>query len=305
MVVSLNSFARADIKGDPKILKNAAVEYTANRSKIATWKGQAKIHERVSGDVPATVTESTVEFAYDRKEDATRWNWTYLKTTQVIDGKQVVQAAEKKVNGMRKDGQFYRLTDEGGKKNGKSNTVYVFPEAESYKGAFKDDFDPNYYLTNHGQDIADVFLTFAKEAQNPKLVGWSVHQNGNVVVFERKPPPQQQDGITNRYKVDLAQGGNLIEYFGEDALVRELWEYQHQKIAGVWVPKTVTYRNERLDIGRLLTRRIDFTENVVNGELEDKEFGLSAIGAKSGDRLYDTRSSVATQLMIKDEKPTD
>jgi hypothetical protein len=92
---------RAELAGDPEILKAAADQHKANRERIRTWQGKAKVEQRSLANEPL---HSEVSFVYDAESGNYRWNWT-IKDVPKDSWKRF--SPGEMFNGMVKDGKYY------------------------------------------------------------------------------------------------------------------------------------------------------------------------------------------------------
>jgi hypothetical protein len=287
---------RGGLKGNAELLKIVAEAYLANKERIQTWSGRATIESQSYEEGRTTKDrrlKSSVRFAYDRQREATRWNYRQEEDRWVIDNNDVkINREPYPRNGMKKDGVFYRLyyykedSDE-------TRPMAIRPLSEVGYGMFSEEFDPMWYLTNAGENLAERLEFFYRNANNPNISDTEVTADGNQVVLEIAP-----GGGINRYKFDLSVGGNLISYFGSDSQVTAWYYWRYQKLKDIWVPESFTYINVNAakyaegkhKFWRSSIRRVEFTENVINEPIDAAEFSFAKIGLRPGDRIYDGRT---------------
>jgi hypothetical protein len=287
---------RGGLKGNAELLKIVAEAHLANKGRIQTWSGRATI-ESQSYEEARTTTDrrlkSSVSFAYDRQREATRWNYRQEEDRWVIDNNDVkINRKPYLNNGMKKDGVFYQLHNYK-EDSDERRTMSIRPLSEVGYGMFAEEFDPMWYLTNAGENLAERLEFFYRNANNPSMSYMEVMADGNQVVLEIAP-----GGGINRYKFDLSAGGNLISYFGSDSQVTVWYYWRYQKLKDIWVPESFTYINVNAakdadgkhKFWRNSIRRVEFKENVINKPIDAAEFSFTKIGLRPGDRIYDERT---------------
>jgi peroxiredoxin len=287
---------RGGLKGNAELLKIVAEAHLANKERIQTWSGRATIEDQ-SYEEGRTTKErrlkSSVRFAYDRQREATRWNYRQEEDRWVIDNNDVkINRKPYLNNGMKKDGVFYQLYNYK-EDSDETRTMAIRPLRYAEGGMFSEDFDPIWYLTNAGENLAERLEFYYRNANNPNISDAEVTADGNQVVLEITSP-----GVINRYKFDLSAGGNLVSYFGSDSQVTGWYYWRYQKLKDIWVPESFTYINVNAakyaegkhKFWRNSIRRVEFAENVINEPIDAAEFSFAKIGLRPGDRIYDGRT---------------
>jgi len=91
---------------------------------------------------------------------------------------------------------------------------------------------------------------------------------------------------------DLSRGGNLIECYNKDPDSENLYTYEYEENAGVWIVKSHTHLNKtRRSSGeyRQRTRTVKWGRSTVNVPFAEDEFTLVKMGVKPGDQIHDHR----------------
>lgn len=288
---------RADMQGDIELLTVAAAQHQANKERILTWTGRVVITgAKTENDRPTGRLKASVEFAFDRKKEATRWNWTYEESVRIDNDVEIADSDPGFVNGMLSNGAFHQLGLVRPKSDKGRYTLRILPADDASPGPASDDFDPMYWFSLNGLDLAERFRFLHGNASGPGMECWSVSRADDRVILETG------GSIANRSEVDLSQGGNLVAYLGSDPGVTENFTYRYQEVAGVWIPETIVYENVRKDTGTTHTRRLEWVDNTVNEPLAADEFSLVKMGLRRGDRVKDGRSG-AEYTIQGDEYP--
>jgi len=307
---SLPPLAHAEIKGDLDLLKLTAAAYTDNRGRILSWQGTAQVEMSTEDEAgPRNATRNSASFLFDQVQNAVRWSWT-VQERKERNGNQlaVVPPDPYVIHEMRKGDRFYRhapgLLQADGQKD---YTLVIYPGQEALSRQTSDSFDPTWYLTKQGSDLAEKLLFYQREARNPNMSDGSVKREGNLVILET-----QLSGTVNRWKFDLDQGGNLVSYYSESDQGKAVIEWTYANVDGAWVPKT--YTNDGYDKSRdgkfTKTKRVVvFTRNTLNKPIDPSEFTLQKLGVKAGTYTTDRILGIAyryagdTPLTIAKDTP--
>jgi hypothetical protein len=276
-----------------EILNVVVQEHRANLGRIRTWAGTATIADRIKYQQKLVAsTDFAIDFVVDRVGDAYRWNRKTLQAMAVDNGKELTTApAELRLEGgMRKGDDFYRNGPRTAQATGQ--IVNVNGANAINLGPASTDFDPLYYLTDYGMNLAERFQYFYEYSGSPSF-NWKTEHRGNRVIV------QSEVAVSiNRYVVDLSRGATLAESYQltRDDSGNEVQEskftFECENVAGVWVPKRVTFYNEDRIRETRLDRTIDYQTQHVNGPLSDDAFSLAALGVRPGDEIVDMRSGV-------------
>lgn len=294
LLLITNSMARSEVTGDVELLKLAASEHRENKERIATWQGEALVSATgTEPDGSRWQRKSRAEFVYDRQQQAKRWHWDYLEDVRIVNGVQQQGPLQGFKNALVKDGALYRLDNlfPSDPKVGKPPyRIVIYPLTELQNTLIStNDFDPTYYLTADGFELAKrLEWYYTKLQERSKLLGTiSVTQEGTQIVFENG-----LQGIVQKYVVDLAQGGNLVAFDTLSTDLDRTFTYSYEQHDDVWVPKEVTFEYIHRKQNRHSQRIVTWVRNVVNEPISSKEFELAALGAQLGDRVVDARTNV-------------
>lgn len=275
------------VAADAPYLMDVVNLHRANRDSIRTWQGHAEVRVSLREGTDEEIRqERSVDFVYDRLSDSVRWNFVQR---DLLDPESWLNHS---TSTMRKGSEVFRLLGQG-----ENQKVGVFGRSELNKGA-SIDFDPTYFLTDKGQPLDDRFQ-FLFEQSNAPYSLWKFSRSGSIVTAINEA--SFGDFVnTNRYRVDLAKGGNLVEWYNhaDDDSFLELITYDYEEVDGIWVPvRVVTERNNQ---SRRVDQEIRFTKNVLNAPVAEDAFTLAAMGVVDKTRITDSRTDV-TGVVSTDE----
>ncbi len=311
----------AVVQGDTELLRLTAMAHKDNVERIRTWRGAARIDVAYEDEKGVTLDEkNSATFVYDSEQGATRWQWVVEERRNRQDGQLVpvtpqrisledgrllpVADAREVSNEMKKGDAFYHcwpgVTTRAGEKK---NTLVILPASEARKGAYSYSFDPMWYLTHRGHDLTERLMFYYREAANPDLTPGTIKRQGDLVILET-----QGGGVVNRYTFDLAQGGNLVNYYAEasEGVENCDWSYEYQR--GAWVPKAVSLLLDlHYEDGSVWkrARTISFADNVVNIPVDPSEFSLEKLGVTPGVRVTDQRMGISYVYGYGEEKAVE
>jgi hypothetical protein len=103
---------------------------------------------------------------------------------------------------------------------------------------------------------------------------------------------------TNTYVVNLAKGGNLVEYIGKSTRRSTVFRIDWTERSGVWVPERFTFTNT-VD-NTVSEQTIEWIESHVNQPIDPKTFTIDNLGLTPGVTIYDTRTKSRTKYGMKD-----
>jgi hypothetical protein len=296
VVISLALPAAGVIEGDLELLKMTALAQRDNVQRISTWQGSSSVessHEDAQG--VSWREQSTFHFVFSRAHEATRWEWKgqsrYVRPGLTVGDKLVdPNWPWSWTNEMRKGDAFYkywlgRITKEGQR----AGTLVIWPSREAEKGIFSYSFDPMWYLkgriTAGADDLAALLMEYYERAGVYNR-NWKINRDADLVIFEMR-----NEGVLNRFVFDLSKGGSPIQVLIESSAGTQTREWIYEQRGDVWVPKSFTLTCDWLqpepDGETKLTRKITFTENVLNRPVAATEFSLAKLGVKAGDRVSD------------------
>lgn len=284
----------AVFRGDVELLRTVAMQNKANNEAIVTWKGEAVIHDvDTMTDGYHREIERTVSFAYGRVEGSVRWNMEIRGIRCFIGGKDVSDLEIGSYSGMFKDKRFYRYRIPQREKHHKWHHLVIFDRKVARGQELSRNFDPTYFLKDHGENVADRLMGLYKLAKRSKLKKWSISRKGDLVTLEARFG--KGNGNINRYVFDISKGGSMVSYYGKDSTNEENWAYGFEKMDGVWVLKQLdrrhTYKNKH-GVKVTRTKKIKWKKNIINKPLDANEFSLGRLGIKPGDWVHDTLAKV-------------
>jgi hypothetical protein len=287
--------AKADLQGDPRLLTLAANEHVANRDQIRTWRGRVRVFQTasISANASPDTCHAEVTFVIDRTKHAARSDWIEHESTRFTRSREG-GTVEWEFHTMVLDGGYY--TNEyapqvfvadgewAGRTTRLGGIAVVEPVTRRKGGPFKEDFDPMYWFTYSGGDVARLLESYVQwHREGTAFSRSTVTRSGDVVVLEAG-----KDSSPTKYSIDLRQGGNLIAFEQRHTQ----WKTSYEQVAGVWVPKRVVVTSATP--GRMaLSRTLQWIENVVNEPVSEKEFSLVKLGLRQGDRVQDNRTGIS------------
>lgn len=299
VLLALGSASVAQDVADVALLKEAAMRHRANRESIVTWRGRVAVTtSTVKPEEPKSETShATVAFAWNVSSSQKRWNWKMNRDGETPEGAGPLES------GMISDGAYYWL-----KTNDRSQGCYVtvYPPNEAVKAMespFTTVLDPEFWLTYYGAKVDEYLLAMHNqwhELQKRKDMSHKLTRQDNVVTIETSMELPGRKGVVSRMSFDLSQAGNLVLWSNDDPNVTQQWEWKHEKVAGLWVPKEVSIEHEQRKRPSSRTRKLVWLENVLNDDFDSDAFSLAAMGARPGDVVTDTRSGVEYKLTRDD-----
>jgi len=287
-VCSTCSAARGAIEGDVELLRLVANGNKSNLDKIATWTGRAVVSDSHLGDRSRVRTaSSSVQLAYDRSQQAKRWNWRVLEADGLPDAD--AQPALYSKNVMLKGDLAYQLHIPDPAVSD-YRRVELLDAASLQISPRGDDFDPLFYLTCRGDDVHDLMMFYYNERNNARIDG-KITREADIVTFQR-PLADTVD----RYRFDLSKQGALVSFSRtEQDVYEEEWDFEYELEGGVWAPKSVTWRHEmegNQAQERTTLREVIFHKNALNEPVTPAEFSLDKLGLRPGDHVHDQRLDI-------------
>lgn len=280
----------AVVHGDAELLKIVAMQHKANFESILTWQGEA-IEEKTStqGDRYNYHLRNTCVFAYDRVRQAVRWNKETEKTLCVIDGKQIDDFEAGTRAAMIRGDSFYNYRRTG-PVDDKSRSLSI---SSARRGVSQGEFglDPRYYFSDPqgGGTLHGRLMFLYKSAKSPKLHEWHIKREGDIVTLEVQ---SGKDGANaSRYVFDMSRGGNLIRYSNTNPTVTNLYEYEYEQNADVWVLRSYkwTNRDSRRTPELNTVMSVTWANTIVNIPLAEDEFSIEKLGIKPGEHIHDMK----------------
>lgn len=294
-VLSLTSqTCLAIIKGDVELLKTVALQHKSNFESILTLKGEA-FEESTStrGDWYEYMIKYKCTFAYDQLRDAVRWNKEPQECRRIEHGEPQLDfiGMDSHYNStMFKDGTYFNYFGYG-QPDDKNKVFYdlVIGEPEMAKGMQGHCLDPRYFLSYPGgSTIYSRLMLLYNHANDKNEIGRSVKREGDLVILQYSPDETR----TSREVYDLSVRGNMVEYYSKTPTVEITRNYTYEKKSGVRILKSFmrTTLNHRKN-GEISkwTRKIDWTNSVVNVPFKEDEFTIEKLGVKHGDKISDHR----------------
>jgi hypothetical protein len=287
--------ALGEWSGDGELLQRMATEHRDNKERILTWTGSATVNvsEMEDAGLNGVRNVAHVDFAYDQRSSRMRWAWTYDQCTQIKGGQEGHVVLGSKV-GMVKDNAYY-VADPASRHSNGAQQFIIRGLDELRRGHMSDDFDPFVYFAPHDVSLDGRFeglyeLWKKAKEQGGSRSGWTVTQDGDLVTVETQREIPDYGSVVNRYLVDRSRGSTLRSYESSDPDVRQMFEFDFENVGGAWLPKTFSLSLGNLKRGKTASAEVRWTENRINEPLSEEEFSLDAIGARSGDRVDDTRA---------------
>ncbi len=289
--------SRAQLWGDPKELKAAAKQHQANRERITTWQGKAKVEERLLAGKPLP---SEVAFVYDAESGNYRWNWTIK---DVPEGSWKKYSAGELLNGMVKDDKYYEYRshfrhDAKGNDLPGGHMAITSVSQQSRHQNLVGYFDPMWHFKKpSGLKLDERLLFVAENAKDPKNE-WETFRRGDLLTLRHDSDNsdlQLKDAghIVNHIEIDLSKGANVTHahYYSPFTKITTDYDIDWEKVNEVWVPKTftsqtVTWKDHKKVYENL--RKVTWTENVVNQPIPEDAFTETAVGLSPGDRVTNT-----------------
>ena len=287
--------ARAELLGDPKLLRQAADLYRANLDQLRTWKGQAEIkmesEEREKDKHDNIRVESAVEFAYDAESGDYRYDIDVYKDVSLVDGKEKPRFRPERRASVFTDCIYHELVFKTDNPSA-DRTAYIRAKKSLQAGISCWTFEALFYFTDQGTPL-DENLQVLYDNFNHAASHGGVSKEGDIVKVIQAPP---NGGLTFEWWLDQSQGGNLVkvettETMGEDTM-HTVVAWNWKQVNGVWVPNRVVQdrAEKKRDRSRKQSTTVKWDAHRVNSQLSQDEFGLENLGLRRGDRIRDTRT---------------
>jgi len=281
----LASSAYGQMLGATELLPLVAQRYDANRQQLQTWMGTARVvHERIAPAGPQSV--GLVEFFYDARLDAVRWNWTFESEWDNTVGSQGLHPNPGFCNCIVKDGKFYRYGVYRPGESRKRQVLIRDIREERSRHRHPTYFNPKWFLVAHGLEPLSKRIMELYEVRNHPKNRWIVSREGEkeeetVAFWNRK------GFLLNHYELDLSKAGQLVEFRIEEENKKTTWVYSYEQVKGVWVPKTHSFRkqtlapfDERQKKRRVVMshgRSIEWLTNRVNDDISADVFDVDSL----------------------------
>ncbi len=283
----------AAIKGDLELLGVIADGYEANSAKLKTWAGEATIVSSVSNETeqgPSRRQEKyKAEFLLSRELDAIRWKWFCLEESDPNTG-QWHSSDLWPMFGLTKGDCDYVLSFYSSVVQDAPRGLNIY-RRDQWPDHFKGiGFDPLHILAKEIHPGIVAQLRYYHQSGATMKSRGSITRKGDIVTLRTGGDYEGYGKITTRFVFDLSKGCCLREFFTSSASSQTQWELEYEKIAGVFVMKSVSH--VRKDDRGIAERKAILTSSMVNGPAGKAEFLLTTLGLRPGDRIRDTRTSM-------------
>ncbi|MBN2025007.1 MAG: hypothetical protein JW809_19680 [Pirellulales bacterium] len=325
-------FSLAEESSGLQTLKAISECSRANRERIRTWTGRAKITKwwyhtdksspsKLEGyqDIVKQCQEIEVEFAYDLVAGNLRSNHRLVKNVNFhADGRES-SFLEADYHTMIKDGVYHRFLafphDRVGvmaKKDERSKAEIrkgrtMQRALEIYASApedLRDDrthFNPvdRMYPSYLNRKVMEGRYAYLKKTGESDTGGIGVEQEGDVVTLR-----VGVEGSFDRYTIDMSKGATLVhlEKIREGKLAED-WDLQPQLVSGVWIPRSTRLWDAGFFTGRVLVTETEWLDSVINKPVDASEFSLMKMDLCRGDKIIDQRSGNAISRVSGAEFP--
>jgi hypothetical protein len=287
--------ATAQLRGDRDLLRLVAVQHRANREAILTWQGEIEATYRVTGPFEGKdwdlTTVTRIVFACDRAANKSMFFATQNEEKGTKQGKPIQDSRRLVWGGIRTPDGFQEVLPwnmDGKEGQPKRPMLMLQPLSADRPGDFAPHADPLWYLTLQGMDVHERLMWFY-DAPPSVTRHLQVSRTGNEVRLEIGNVLDKRE-TSNTHVFDLDQGGNVVQDNGSGDVVHCTRSYSHERVAGVWVPKTAVIKNRNLKTGRMHERTMTWLKNVVNESVSDDAFSPERLAIRGGDLVRDVRS---------------
>lgn len=276
----------ASVTGDLDELRVASLLHRANRDRIRTWQGEARISERVESSKGSRVYEGSVQFAFDRIRDQAKWEWVW--DSRIVEGRTVGSADRKLpplvVKRIRNGSTFVDLMT---RSHTKMDRIRIRSTSELSKLNMTENFEPFFFYGYRGRDSAEMlFVLHSSPNKIPR--NWKATRDEHGLLNVELTA----DGRKGLYQFDMNRGGMFIHYRASrpDAVIE--WNIDPVRQGEIWIPRHVSISKQQFNEAgkktKLFVRDIDWVSNRLNEELPSQAFSIHAI-ADDGDIIDDTR----------------
>jgi hypothetical protein len=293
-------------EGDVELLKKAALVHKANFDSLRTWKGEATEEiTATGGGLPDYLARNKITFAYDRIHNAVRWDKDPQEFHAGPGAEDYAAEADHRSNMIIGDNSYYyswvgRAREDGARSH---DLVVGGPERSSNWGASQ--FNVGLFFAHPASelpgdeelmrmyDLARMPKEKAYDEKTGRRLEGQVTQNGDLVILKTQLTLDTEGNkVINKDVYDLSRGGNLIECHSVDPDSDNLYTYEYEEKAGVWVPKSctrVTAAKKSNGEYRRRTRTIKWGSSTLNVPFAEDEFTLAKMGMQPGDQIHDHR----------------
>ena len=296
-MLSLTPFpCLALIHGDVELLKTVALQHKANFESLITWKGEA-LEEMIStrGDNYDYMVRSKCIFAYDKLQNAARWNKQPQENRFMVGGKSLRDIKAIYNSAMVKGKYSYEYSALG-QSNGKDVFHLIIDKRKRASDWESWTFEPRYFFSGAvgdplgpggGDRLYDRLMFMYDKVKDSPEFQWYVKRAADRVTLE--VAFGENNANSEKYVFDLSAAGNVLTYHNNGPDYENVYDYEYEKISGVWVPKSFNWKNitqKQQGAGaRKSSRTIQWSNSVVNVPFEEDEFTVEKLGVKRGDQV--------------------
>jgi hypothetical protein len=294
-------------EGDVELLKKAASVHKANFDSLRTWKGEASEEITATGEGrPDYLARNKITFAYDRVHSAVRWDKDPQEFHAGPGAEDYAAEADHQSNMIIGGTSYYYSwvgwTAENGARS--YDLIVGGPERSSNWGASQ--FNIGLFFAHPASELPgdEELMRVYNLARMPKERAYDektgrrlegqVTQNGDLVIVKIELTLDTEGNkVINKDVYDLSRGGNLIECHNVSPDADNLYTYEYEEKAGVWVPKSctrVTAAKKSNGEYRRRTRTIKWGTSTLNVPFAENEFTLAKMGMQPGDQIHDHRA---------------
>ena len=256
-----------------------------NQAAIITWQGTVQIFDRYEDGATG---RATATFAIDVAKGKKRWTFRgygrqkpgerppticqHLKSVLLDSAEQTTFQADRPMQPAQTGW-----------------VAVVHPPRAEVLNLHADDFDPFMVFSEVFPDVPRN-LRFLRGLND--LAGARFHvqfeRRGDCILatLASKPP----DGASETTTFSLKSGGNITECIRDNESVSAMQRFAFDEVDGVFVPNRYDFEKfrGRCGLGHIMfARSFEFTNLVVNGQIDPTEFSLAAMGLESGDIVDD------------------
>jgi hypothetical protein len=290
--------AEGPLVGDLTLLTTVADALEHNRAALKTWQGKAEIRFTWDGNADglATRTRGLVTFSADMASGNVRW--TYEGNDGVVANQPVAGYVSA---GMARENKRY-IVQPWPKDVPRPDAMPLVIKRDDWRrmlagvevmGNFDDRFRPEAYFLDAGAgggEIARMLRWYKAHASDPKLIGGTVTEQGDLVVLEIA-----SGQTVNRYEFSRSQACSLTRQLMKDANGETDVRVQYKKEGDVLIPAVLTSVQKRSPKdGGVEKVEVRFSEERVNQPTGD--FSIEALGMKTGDEVVDRVSGRTYQV---------
>jgi hypothetical protein len=273
------------VRGDRDLLRGIARQVTDNLARIRTWQGEVTITSHSNRRGQDFRSKSRVRFLYDAlapAEQSLRRVEAVIRTA----GQEGVEERVYEDNGYIKDDVYYLVSIIPG-----TSRQLVLKDFRKARPSIRSEhFSALWYMTCEGQSIPEMLdRCLRPRVRRSGSYFQTAEEQGLVKLeFVRNDKPVQH------YLFDPAQGGCLVENWGDDGWVMARYRCTYQQVSGAWIPKTVDYEYKSVrERDGTETKHLEWTNQKINEPLPQGAFAWEALGLQPGDLVSDAINQTA------------